>query len=44
VRNAGLGTIVALMLPYVLTLAVLAVSAGRVRPPAGLGRDFVARR
>jgi len=33
-----------LMLPYVLTLAVLAVSAGRVRPPAGLGRDFVARR
>jgi general nucleoside transport system permease protein len=33
-----------LMLPYVLTLAVLAVSAGRVRPPADLGRDFVGRR
>ena len=29
------------LLPYVLTLVVLAVFAGRVRPPAAAGQPFV---
>jgi simple sugar transport system permease protein len=31
----------ALMLPYVLTLAVLAVASGRSRAPADLGRPYL---
>jgi simple sugar transport system permease protein len=31
---------VAVMLPYLLTIIVLAVSAGRVRPPAALNKPF----
>jgi simple sugar transport system permease protein len=33
-----------LMTPYVLTLVVLALFAGRARPPADLARPFVSRR
>jgi ABC-type uncharacterized transport system permease subunit len=31
---------VAVMLPYLLTIVVLAISAGRVRPPAALNKPF----
>jgi simple sugar transport system permease protein len=31
---------IAVMLPYLLTIIVLAISAGRVRPPAALNKPF----
>jgi general nucleoside transport system permease protein len=40
VLGVGIPSDVAVMLPYLLTIIVLAISAGRVRPPAALNKPF----
>lgn len=40
VLGVGIPSDVAVMLPYLLTIVVLAISAGRVRPPAALNKPF----